>query len=73
MSDDAYWLSKTSGGWIVENRRQVIALYPTRGAAMDHLNRLIHPEGGTLWDTASPIPPDMPDMPQSDAFFRRFG
>jgi hypothetical protein len=70
MSDDAYWLAKTSGGWTVENRRQVLALYPTRRAAMDHLDRLRHRDGGDSLDGGSAV---LPDMPQSDAFYRRFG
>ncbi len=69
MSDDAYWLAKTNGGWLVEDRFQIFALHATRGAALAHLGRLANPNDPEALDAQART---QPDMPRSDAFFRRF-
>ncbi len=71
LSDDSYWLAKTNGGWTVEDRCQIFALHPTRGAALAHRDRLMaHNRARSEpldLQTGAPL-----DMPKSDAFFRRF-
>jgi len=69
MSDGDYWLAKTSGGWTVETETQVLAVYPTRRAAVAHLERLATSKGA---EPAAVQALDLSEMPQSDAFFRRF-
>jgi len=69
MSDGNYWLAKTSGGWTVEDGRQVLAVHATHGAAVAHLDRLAHSDSGESSAAPGSV---LPDMPQSDAFFRRF-
>jgi hypothetical protein len=69
LSDDAYWLAKTSGGWTVEDRSQIFAVHATRCAALAHMDRIAkHDEAKPLDANACALP----DMPRSDAFFRRF-
>jgi hypothetical protein len=69
MADGDYWLAKTSSGWTVEDRRQVLALHPTQTAALAHLARLANTDGEESLIAQARA---LPDMPQSDAFFRRF-
>ncbi len=69
MSDDAYWLAKTSGGWTVEDRCQIFALHATHSAALAHRDRLATPNDAEAMDAKAR---DLPDMPRSDAFCRRF-
>jgi hypothetical protein len=69
VSENEYWLAKTSGGWTVEDRRQIFALHPTRGAALDHRDRLATADDAEVWPTNAPA---LPDMPRTDTFCRRF-
>ncbi len=72
MSEDAYWLAKTDGGWTVQDRWQIFAVHSTRAAALAHLDRLTAQDGAR----AQPLDSQacaLPDIPRSDAFFRRFG
>jgi len=69
VSDEAYWLAKTSGGWTVQNHHQIFAVHPTRNAALAHLDRLMQSEPAQVLDAPESA---LPDMPRSDSFFRRF-
>lgn len=69
MSDDAYWLAKTKGGWTVENRCQIFSVHDTRGAALAHLDRLARPDDAEAQAAKAQV---LPDMPRADAFCRRF-
>jgi hypothetical protein len=71
LSNDSYWLAKTSGGWTVEDRCQIFALHSTRGAALAHRDRLIA-QNGALFEPLDAHTVHLPDMPKSDAFVRRF-
>lgn len=71
MSDDSYWLAKTNGGWTVEDRCQIFALHPTRCAALAHRDRLMA-QNGASYQPSEAHAGALPDMPKSDAFFRRF-
>jgi hypothetical protein len=67
MSNGDFWLAKLNCGWTVEDRRQVLGVHPTRIAALAHLDRL-----AGLGGASGQAQGDLPDMPRSDAFFRRF-
>jgi len=69
VSDDVYWLAKTSGGWTVEDRRQIFALHATQSAALAHRDRLARPDDAEALDAKAQA---LPDMPRTDAFCRRF-
>jgi hypothetical protein len=69
MSSGEYWLAKIDGGWTVEDRRQILAVHASRGAAADHLDRLL---GLDSPDCLHAPANALPDMPRSDTFVRRF-
>jgi hypothetical protein len=69
LSENEYWLAKTSGGWTVENRSQVFAMHSTHDAALAHRDRLADPDDAEALDAKARA---LPDMPRSDAFVRRF-
>jgi len=70
MSENAYWLAKTNGGWTVQDRCQIFAVHVTHRAALAHLDALAQSNSTEALDAQAHI---LPDMPQSDSFFRRFG
>jgi hypothetical protein len=69
LSEHEYWLAKTSGGWTVEDRRQIFAMHPTRGAALDHRDRLATADDAEALQATVLA---LPDMPRTDVFCRRF-
>jgi hypothetical protein len=71
MSNGDFWLAKMDGGWTVEDRRQILAVHPTRGAAADHLERIVG-LGGASAQALAESARALPDMPRSDTFVRRF-